>query len=84
MRAASIVEIEISPDRLARVRHAVVGAQVDLLVFDRPPEALDEHVVPSRALAVHADADLVPGKQPEKAWQVNCEPGSVLKISGLP
>jgi hypothetical protein len=62
MRATSIVKVEISPDRLARVRHAVVGAEIDLLVFDGPREALDEHIVPPRALAVHADTDLVPGQ----------------------
>src|SRR6185295_17935508 len=38
---------------------ALVGVQVDLLVLDRPPQALDEHVVAPRALAVHADPDLL-------------------------
>ncbi len=33
--------------------HAVIGAQVHTLELDRTPEALDEHVVASRALAVH-------------------------------
>ena len=59
MRAAAIVKIEIPPDRGACVRHAVVGVQIDLLVLHRPPEPFDEHVVPPRALAVHADRDLI-------------------------
>ena len=37
--------------------HAVVGVQVDLLVLERAPEPLDEHVVEAAALAVHADRD---------------------------
>jgi hypothetical protein len=32
MRAASIVEVEVAPDRLAGVRHAIVSPQVDLLL----------------------------------------------------
>src|SRR5450631_3600991 len=59
MWAAAIVEIEIPPERGARIRHAVVGAQVHLLIFHRAPKPLDEHVVPPRAFAVHADLDLV-------------------------
>src|SRR5258705_995290 len=59
MGASAIVEIEIPPDRAAGVRQAVVGAKIDLLVLDRTPQALDEDVVPPRALAVHADLDVV-------------------------
>jgi hypothetical protein len=36
--------------------------QIDLLVLHRPPQPLDEHVVPPGALAVHADLDLVFGE----------------------
>ena len=39
-------------------RYMVVGAQIDLLVFDAPPEALDEDVVAPCALAVHTDLDV--------------------------
>jgi len=35
---------------------AGVGSEVDLLVFDRPPEPLDEDVVAPGALAVHVIA----------------------------
>ena len=58
-RAAAIVEIEIASDRGTCVRHALVGVQIDLLVLHRPPEPLDEHVVPPSALSVHADRDIV-------------------------
>ena len=41
--------------RGARVRHAIVGMQINLLVFDRPPQTFDEHVVPPRdTLSRHA------------------------------
>ena len=59
MRAAAIVKIEIAPERGACIRHAIVGMQINLFVFDRPPQTFDEHVVPPRALAIHADPDLV-------------------------
>ncbi len=59
MCASAIVEIEISTDGLPRLRHGVVGSQVDLLVFDRTPQALDQDVVPPSPFAVHADLDVV-------------------------
>src|SRR5262245_22847224 len=40
------------------LRLAVVGVQIALLVLDRSPQPLDEHIVPPRALAVHADLDV--------------------------
>lgn len=60
MRSAGVVEVvDVSAERSPRFRHAGVGPKIDLLVFDRPPEPLDEHVVAPCALAVHADGDLV-------------------------
>src|SRR5206468_1482165 len=41
---------------------AVVGPQIDLLVFDAAPQAFDEYVVAPGALAVHADCDAVVGE----------------------
>ena len=62
MGAAPVVEADISGDPCARFGHAVVGAEVALLVLDTSPEPLDEDVVAPRAFAVHADLDL-PGCQ---------------------
>ena len=59
MFRCAIVEIEVPPDRGACVRHAVVGVQVDLLVFHAAPQPFDEHVVPPGALAIHADRDVI-------------------------
>src|SRR6187455_2739511 len=57
MRPLAVVETQILADRSAGLRDAGVGSEVDLLVFDRPPEPLDEDVVTPCALAVHADSD---------------------------
>ena len=59
MRPLAVVKVQISANRRARLADAVIGAQINLLVFDRFPEPLDEDVVAPRALAVHADRDLV-------------------------
>ena len=58
MWAPPIVERQIPGNRRLRLGHAVVGAQIDFLVFDRSPKPLDEHIVASGALAVHSDGDL--------------------------
>src|SRR5258705_14008227 len=60
VRTAAIVKIEVASDRDARVRNAVVGAQLDLFVLHGSPKPLDKHVVPPSPFAIHADADLVP------------------------
>jgi len=85
MRSAAIVEVEIAAHRCARLADAVVGSQIDLLVFDAVPQPLDEYVVPPSPFSVHADRDAVVGEHAgEGRAPVNCEPWSVLKISGLP
>ena len=58
MRAAVVAEAQIAADPGTCFRDARVGPQVDLLVFDGPPEALDKDVVALGALAIHADLDL--------------------------
>ncbi len=45
MRASDVVEGQIAADASAGLGHGLVGVEVDLLVFDRPPEPLDEDVV---------------------------------------
>jgi hypothetical protein len=56
--AATFVEADILLDR-GRFRGGPgLGSWVDFLVFDSPPEALNEDIVPPGALSVHADPDL--------------------------
>ena len=78
MFRCAIVEIEIPSNRGACVWYAVVAVQIDLLVLHRPPEPFDEHVVPPRALAVHADGDLI---LDEHAGEV-C-PGELAALIGV-
>ena len=57
MGPLAIVKIQIPADRDARLADTGVGAEIDLLVFDRSPYPFDEDVVAPGALAVHADRD---------------------------
>ena len=58
MWASAIVKCQISAD--AGVGHGLIGVEIDLLVFDRPPEPFDEDIVPSGSLAIHGDDDSGP------------------------
>lgn len=63
MRPPSVVEGQVFADRGSGVRYGVIGAQVHLLVFDRPPEPLDEDIVAQCPSAVHADGDAIIAQQ---------------------
>jgi hypothetical protein len=63
MRSSAVIEFQISADRCARLADRVVGAQIDLLIFEASLEPLDEDVVAPCALAVHADRDAVADQQ---------------------
>jgi len=84
MRSSPVVKVEISTNRASRLSDGFVGSQIDLLVFDAAPQPFNEDVVPPSPFAVHADGDAVVGEDAGKAAPVNCEPWSVLKMSGLP
>lgn len=58
MRPPCVVERQISTQAFPSRRHAVIGAQIYLFIFDRPPEPFDKDVVSPRAFAVHADLDI--------------------------
>ena len=58
MGPRAVVEAEMAADGRSGFGDAGIGAQTDFLVFDRPPEPLDEDVVAPGAFAVHADGDL--------------------------
>ena len=62
MRATGIVEGQIPANPGAGLRHAGVCPQVDLLIFDAPPQTLDEDVIAPSPLAIHADFDLTGGQ----------------------
>ena len=63
MRSPTVVEGQIFANRGSRVRDGVIGAQVNLLVLDGPPEPLDEDVVAPCPSSVHADGDAIVAQQ---------------------
>ncbi len=62
MRSAVIIEVEIAADRMPCVTDAVIGPQIDLLVFDAAPQPLDKNIISPSPFAVHTDRDVVSGE----------------------
>jgi hypothetical protein len=59
MRTSVIEEVKVAADRLPRLADAVIGMQIDFLVFDAAPQALNEDVISPSPFVVHADRDVV-------------------------
>ena len=59
MLALLIVEGQPSANAGLGLGNTRIGVEVDFLVFEAPPQSLDEDVVHAAPLAVHADGDLV-------------------------
>ncbi len=53
MRSFAVVKIQITANPGARLGNTGIGAQVDLLVFDRPPQTLDKYIVPVLCSTLH-------------------------------
>ena len=66
MRSASVVEVEVSGQRLPGIADRFVAVQVDFFVFDRFPESFHKDVISPTTLAVHADLNLVLMKNADK------------------
>src|ERR1700710_1985361 len=64
MRPLCIVEGEVTRQRRSCFTNTVVGPQIDLFMFHRPPKALDKNVVPPGAAAIHAHGDRDLPQQP--------------------
>jgi hypothetical protein len=82
--APGVEEVEIAADAGAGLTDALVGSQIDLLVFDAPPKPLDEDIVAPASLAVHADAYTLGQQLAGEGLAGELAARSVLKISGLP
>ena len=81
MRPAAIVEGQITADRGAGLADAGVGLEVDLFVFDRPPQPFDEDVVAPGPLAIHADGD--PGLEQHAREVVAGELRALVRIEDI-
>ncbi len=55
MRSAAVVHLGVLPDLLSGFRRQPVVVGAHLILLDRPPEPLDEYVVQSTPVSVHAD-----------------------------
>ena len=57
MEPLLVVERKVSCQMLARVPHALVVSQIDLLIFDAVPQPLHTHVIQGAAAAIRTDSD---------------------------
>jgi hypothetical protein len=64
VRPSTVVEVQIPADRCPGIGDGIVGAKIDLLILDRPPEPFDKDVVAPRSFAVHAHGDAVVEQDP--------------------
>ena len=77
----AIVESEVAGQLLPGLGDALIGMQVDMLVFHALPQPLDEHVVDPAPLAVHADLDPVGFEDPGEV--VTCELAALIGVEDL-
>ncbi len=60
MRSGLVIKGDVCPDRLSCLTYTGVGLEVDFVVLDGPPEALDKHVVPPSPFTTHGNLDVFP------------------------
>jgi len=56
VRAMIVVEAEVGAKTAFGLHQVGVGLEVNLLVFDRAPESLDENIVQASPFAIHRDS----------------------------
>jgi hypothetical protein len=59
MKSLHIVEEEVSGEATAGLEDCLVVMEIDLLIFDGPPETLDKDIIVYPATTVHADTDIL-------------------------
>ena len=81
MRPLGVVEADPFADHPPCHEAVRQFVQIDRLVLERPPEALDEDVVHVAALAIHGDTDV---GIPERAGEVEAgELAALIRIEDL-
>ena len=84
MWASAVVKGQIAANPGAGVWDRLIGVKINLLVFDRAPEPLDEDVVAPGTFAVHGDADFGILQHLDEVDGRELASLVVLKMSGLP
>ena len=59
MPSVLVVEVHPIANALLCLVDTIVGFQIDFLIFQTAPEALDKYIIHPAALAVHADLDIM-------------------------
>ena len=59
MPSSLIVEHQPVADALFGLGHTIIGFEIDLLMFQAEPVALDKHIVHPAPLPIHADLDVM-------------------------
>ena len=82
----SVLVIEVHPiaNTLLCLSSVVVSFEIDLLVFQAAPEALNKHIVHPASLAVHADFNAMIFDDIGKALTGKLTALMLLNISGGP
>src|SRR3954464_5714365 len=81
MRALCIVEGKVTRQRRPCFTNTVIGPQINLFIFHRPPKALDKNVVAPGATAIHAHGDRVLQQQPSEGR--TCELGTLIGVENF-
>ena len=84
MKAALVVENDPIADAGFRLATVAVAFEIDVLVFQRAPDAFDEHVVHPAAAPIHRDAHVSLDQHTGEIRAGELAALVVLKISGLP
>jgi len=58
MKSLHIVEEEVFSQAITNLRDPLVVLEIDLLVFDGPPETLDKNIIVDPTTTVHANPDI--------------------------
>jgi len=59
MEPFGVVSVEVNTQATVSVKHRWIFHDVDVVVFDRPPQPFDKNIVKDQSSSVHADFDLV-------------------------
>ena len=62
MNSLRVIENEVFIEASTGFRDSQILVEVDLLIFDCPPETFDEDIVINPAPAIHTDADALSGE----------------------